>query len=148
VTLLSVSPDIPSAQYSLYLFLAAALSIILFVGLLIKVKYTLIKSMIWTLVLFVFLYYLAYLKADEFYSIEVEGEHLVLSYIPPVKEKRVLIKDVRTVTFGLASKVGSLCFITLKMQNGDVYDSTVIFEKVSYCKNKRKALLALIDAKS
>lgn len=148
MTLISVSQDIPLAHYNLLVYFAAAFSIVLFLGLLFHSKYSLKKSIVFTVIFFSLFYYLAYSKANKFYLLEKNENYFALSYISPAKDKRILISDIRSISFGSANRSGNSCFIAIKLFQGDVYKSTGIPQDVSHCKNKRKELLLSINTES
>ncbi len=90
MTIISISQDVPLANYNLALFLASTLSAVFFIFLVLSKKYSVTKSSIYTSLLFTVFYYAAYSQVDKFYQLSLNGNYIELKYAPPSKDKLIL----------------------------------------------------------
>ncbi|TOI27394.1 hypothetical protein [Vibrio parahaemolyticus] len=140
MTIISISQDVPLANYNSALFLASTLSAVFFIFLVLSKKYSVTKSSIYTSLLFTVFYYAAYSQVDKFYQLSLNGNYIKLKYAPPSKDKLILKTEVKSVTFGVPGKTGRSCYIALNLLSGEKYKSASIVAKVEYCKNVRAEL--------
>ena len=145
MVLVTASQDVPIAQYSLLLYLGASISLVCFLALLFKVKYSVKKSALYTFFCFAMFYLLAFAQINKFYQAEVSGEYLKLLYAAPKNDSFVLINDIQAITFGIKGRSGGKCYLVIKTQAGEKYQSTILSNEVEYCKAKRKALMSAFN---
>lgn len=146
--IISVSEEIPIAQYSLFLYLGASFSAVLLFACLFHAKKGLKLSLFYTALCFASFYWWAYSKADEFYELSHNGDFLEASYVSPASDKLIPIANIASITYGVIGYRGVRdgCFISLNMNTGDRLRSAEIKAKKEFCKNIRSELMALLKS--
>ncbi|WP_429769932.1 hypothetical protein [Vibrio kagoshimensis] len=140
MTIVSVSQDVPLANYNLVLFLASISSAVLFMLLILIQKYSVKKSFIYTSLLFSVFCYVAYSQVNKFYELSLNSNYIELKYAPPSKDKKILKNEVKSVTFGVPGRIARRCYIAVNLSSGDKYESVSIVGKVDNCKRIRAEL--------
>ncbi|WP_169328561.1 hypothetical protein [Pseudoalteromonas sp. NEC-BIFX-2020_015] len=146
MTLISVSQDIPLANYSMLLFFGATFSIVSFIAFIFHLKYSVKKSSIYTLIMFSFFYYLALSGLNEFYEVELDDNLITLKYAPPSKDVIISMHEIQSLTFG-AEKHGA-CYLVFRTVSDKRYKSSILSRDVNFCKNKRREIMVSLNIKS
>ncbi|EGR1349408.1 hypothetical protein EFU42_17750 [Vibrio cholerae] len=148
LTIVSISQDVPLANYNLMLFLTSVFSAVFFIFLIFHPKYSVKESALYTSLFFAVFYYSAYLEVDKFYELTLNNSYIELKYAPPSQSKLIGNNDVESVTFGTYGKAGSRCYVAINLLSGDKYKSAAISDKIEVCKNVRNELQKHLALKS
>ncbi len=140
LTIVSISQDVPLANYNLMLFLTSVFSAVFFIFLIFHTKCSVKESSLYTSLFFAVFYYSAYLQVDKFYELTLNNSYIELKYAPPGQNKLIEKSDVESVTFGTYGRAGSRCYIAINLLSGDKYKSATISDKIGICKNVRNEL--------